>query len=940
MTEKMSYAAFLELLARPETTQAEVRARNLLVLDQAQSDAFAPRFRPNPETVEDEGLAGDAAIGVFNWLARQERRRIYDERIRSGGAFVRVVSEGDSWFQYPVLLTDIIDVVIAAPRFAVRSLGGAGHRLIDMVQHGEVFEAARREAPDVVLISGGGNDLLGGGRLARYLHPFDAGRTPDAYPNDRFEAQLRRLAATFEQLFLRLARERPGVHILCHGYDHAVPRGDGKWLGRPMASLGIVQPDLQRDIVRVIVDRLNDVLIDLSRRHAGVVNHVDCRRVVAEGEWRDELHPEDAGYAKLAARFIERIDDLVKRRRLASLGGAPLCPGREAPTADRSPAIDDAVKSRIVTRRARVHLGAARGPIRLRAQDRQTLERDISDFFEKVHMGADFQPARFLDDGSARAAAVCRINLPGGFGTGFLVADGRFIMTNNHVLETRETARGSVAEFGFEDGGDTVSVTLRPDRFFVTDVALDFTIVACDGAPVADIAPIPLLRNPATVAPSERVNIVQHPRGRQKQIAIRNNEVIGLKQSVVHYRTDTEPGSSGSPVFNDRWDLVALHHAGWRQNGAATNEGIRLSAIVANLMARQRAGRESSLALTELLATVTDSSPLLGFFDLDGVAAPDVREVEVPDFTGTPNFADIGFWNIEHFNQDVTDARVDRVADVVSRLSMDVMGLVEVQAPALRRLAGALRRRGDEVAFELLDTPGRQDIAVLFDTDTATVQLADDVMERHRAALSARTSAGRTAFPRFPLFARCVVSDDNAAPVRFMMIVVHFKAFGDPQSRARRRLASRVLAEIIADIREREAIPVILGGDFNEVLTNDVLADFTDTADLFAMTADDARSGAATYVGSGRRSLIDHIMISDDLRPGQIAGDDAAIVRLDRGVARFSRDVSDHVPIVMRLVMRDAPLDTTGTDTGRPDRRIAVPEGADRLEVVFHEREG
>ena len=54
--------------------------------------------------------------------------------------------------------------------------------------------------------------------------------------------------------------------------------------------------------------------------------------------------------------------------------------------------------------------------------------------------------------------------------------------------------------------------------------------------------------------------------------------------SVVHYRTPTEPGSSGSPVFNSVWKVIAIHHAGGeampRLNGQpgtyAANEGIRI----------------------------------------------------------------------------------------------------------------------------------------------------------------------------------------------------------------------------------------------------------------------------------------------------------------------------------------------------------------------------
>ena len=47
-----------------------------------------------------------------------------------------------------------------------------------------------------------------------------------------------------------------------------------------------------------------------------------------------------------------------------------------------------------------------------------------------------------------------------------------------------------------------------------------------------------------------------------EQVALRDNQVIDLLPEFLHYRADTEPGSSGSPVFNDQWELVGLHHSG------------------------------------------------------------------------------------------------------------------------------------------------------------------------------------------------------------------------------------------------------------------------------------------------------------------------------------------------------------------------------------------
>ncbi len=62
----------------------------------------------------------------------------------------------------------------------------------------------------------------------------------------------------------------------------------------------------------------------------------------------------------------------------------------------------------------------------------------------------------------------------------------------------------------------------------------------------------------------------------------------------VQYLTDTLPGSSGSPVFDTDWNLIALHHSGgWlTEPNAATkstyyrNEGIAIDSIIQDLAAK------------------------------------------------------------------------------------------------------------------------------------------------------------------------------------------------------------------------------------------------------------------------------------------------------------------------------------------------------------------
>lgn len=908
MTKKITLSELKAKIRDIDTPDDEIAA--YLSVDLDAPGAFAPQLRVNPELVDDEGQEAEVAMRFFNAMSKRRRQKKYQRKIDNGWTGLRVVSEGDSWFQYPFLLRDVIDHL--SEDYAIFSLGAAGDLVQDMLDQDEIMEAVRRKKPHVFLISGGGNDLLGDGMLKTALHPFKEGKKPQDYPNATFAKRLDDIIDVYRSILTSLLAEFPSLKILCHGYEYAKPN-NGKWLGRPMAALGIKTKALQADIVKVLIDRFNSALVDLASEFGGSVVRVNCLNEVGKN-WHDELHPNNKGYGAVADQFRAVIGSMFHSTE--NLEGTPqLSPGKEA-MIDAQDLEPEAFRE-LVDYRGRELLDAPLPP----TQDedrRKEIEADISQHFEKISGGADFLPARFLYRGAEAAASVCRINLPGGFGTGFLVSTTSFIMTNNHVIADKEEAREAVAEFQFEEGEASLTVNLNPDRYFVTSKELDFTIVGCDDPALADFQPIRLLRNPSTVTRGEKVNIVQHPRGRPKEVALHNNDVLRVKDKVVWYKTDTEPGSSGSPVFNNAWDLVALHHAGWVENGVTTNEGVRMAAIVSHLMARQHSEATGSSALAELLSSIPDSSPHLGFFDIAGITGSSTHEVEVPEYKGSLEFADVGFWNIEHFNDVISDERVHKVAEVLSHLSLDAVGLVEVQREAMERLVAALQSIGQSYEFKYLDVKGRQDLAILFDSKTTEVNISAKILNRHKSAWAAKTGTGRTAFPRRPLIANVKIAPntETGAPTEFIMIVLHLKAFGDPQSKARRRLAAEILAEVIADIRATEKLPIVLGGDLNETLDNDVLEPLTDAPDLFTLTTNDADDDALSYVGDRYRSLIDHIVVSNDVRMSPICGDDAAIVRLDKSVADFTKDVSDHVPLVIRMISRDAPVQVS-KDTGK-----------------------
>jgi endonuclease G, mitochondrial len=210
---------------------------------------------------------------------------------------------------------------------------------------------------------------------------------------------------------------------------------------------------------------------------------------------------------------------------------------------------------------------------------------------------SDLLGVRYFDGGAAAARAVGRIDVRDrpehleAFGTGSLVSP-RLVLTNHHVLPDHETAAASAIEFNLQDdinGRELVPQVFGfdPDTFFIADEKNDFALVAVK-AKLAELEPFgsnPLIEAEGKGVIGEYVTIIQHPRGLKKQVALRENRFVDIADPFVHYTTDTEPGSSGSPVFNDQWEVVALHHAGipapeQKDTGGFVNEGILVRRIM------------------------------------------------------------------------------------------------------------------------------------------------------------------------------------------------------------------------------------------------------------------------------------------------------------------------------------------------------------------------
>ncbi|HKY17979.1 MAG TPA: trypsin-like peptidase domain-containing protein [Rhizomicrobium sp.] len=266
------------------------------------------------------------------------------------------------------------------------------------------------------------------------------------------------------------------------------------------------------------------------------------------------------------------------------------------------------------------------------------------DGLERIMGSNDLMGIAFLERGLDVSRTVARIwvdfkaGSPEGYGTGFLISP-RLLMTNHHVLNSAADAANSKAEFNYQLGPDGAACppslfALDPGAFFLTNAELDYSVVAvavnaADGRLLSDFGFNPMLEEQGKAILGQWLNVIQHPSGGYKQLALRENNLVDISDSFLTYMTDTSPGSSGSPVYNDRWEVVGLHHSGVPAKDARgrtlaidgqvwtpdmgddhvkwlANEGIRISRIIADIRA-QATSPGSKAFVDEMVAQASRS---------------------------------------------------------------------------------------------------------------------------------------------------------------------------------------------------------------------------------------------------------------------------------------------------------------------------------------------
>jgi V8-like Glu-specific endopeptidase len=189
---------------------------------------------------------------------------------------------------------------------------------------------------------------------------------------------------------------------------------------------------------------------------------------------------------------------------------------------------------------------------------------------EKIIGENTLRAIAFLQQGLNVSRSVAYIEVSSSLtkwsGTGFMISPC-LLMTNHHVLPQEDLLSGTIFRFNYQlDTNGNAELfndfVATQQGVYYTNKALDYAVVELMENPGGEWGYLTL--KPVVPLPDSRTNIIQHPNGLPKQISMQNNFVKFASATKIQYVTSTLPGSSGSPVFDDNWKVIGIHHAGGR----------------------------------------------------------------------------------------------------------------------------------------------------------------------------------------------------------------------------------------------------------------------------------------------------------------------------------------------------------------------------------------
>lgn len=259
------------------------------------------------------------------WAQQRLLEQYFAQSIKAHKGYPVVISEGDSWFSFPVHANTIdhLDELLERKVSLLRleESGDTLCRITSGPQRARLRDLLGRYPVDVLLFSGGGNDVVGPELLDLFAKVPKGKAWRDYLRTDQVDRQFRQIADAYHSLAHLRDNQRPDCWFVTHGYDYVNPSGKptkfwlwpiplnvvvGPWIKYHLEERGITDPVAQQEVVVYLIDRFNDTLQFVAGEHDRFVA-INNRGLLKQGEWNDELHPSRAGFKKIAKTLLATL---------------------------------------------------------------------------------------------------------------------------------------------------------------------------------------------------------------------------------------------------------------------------------------------------------------------------------------------------------------------------------------------------------------------------------------------------------------------------------------------------------------------------------------------------------------------------------------------------------------------------------------------------------
>jgi len=244
----------------------------------------------------------------------------------------RILIEGDSWADHP-LVTNLAWALhlYLKNKAHILNISHSGDLITDMANPHELANLANIAGTkdlgiDVLLLSGGGNDILvhdkDDYKLSNLLKTATS-QVPEDYINrEVFNRLLQEIKTAYDTIITAVTEARSNIQILTHNYDLVYPRDNGAdfivrnitgpWIAPVMRDLQIHDQQLQRDIIHQMLTEFSGLLDQLQKQHLNF-HYVNTQGLLPQHQgpwgkdvayWDDEIHPNSQGFQWLVDKAI------------------------------------------------------------------------------------------------------------------------------------------------------------------------------------------------------------------------------------------------------------------------------------------------------------------------------------------------------------------------------------------------------------------------------------------------------------------------------------------------------------------------------------------------------------------------------------------------------------------------------------------------------------